>query len=142
MPNPDQRRFALGKDCTFTVSLPTGASGISLPSGASSVQLKSVRDVGVRRIVTEHDATGYGHKHGSTVVVRRTWEIDIEVLKPEEIAVLVAIEEHDGVVKVTTANGLRAVSADFMICDSDVSEPLDDCVRGRFTLKQWKHGAI
>lgn len=118
-------RFLLGKDCTFSID---------------GVLLKSVRDIGVRRVVTEQDATGFQHEHGSTVVVRRTWEIDVEVLNPAEIAKFIQAEGSHGVVTVATQKGMREVSSDFMICDSDVSEPLQDVIRARFTLKQWKHG--
>lgn len=118
-------RFVLGKNCTFSID---------------GVLLKSVREVGVRRVVSEFDATGFGHAHGSTVVTRRTWEIDIEVLSPAEAQRFVQAEASYGVVTIVTTNGLRPVSGDFMVCDSDASEPLDGSVAARFTLRQWMHG--
>lgn len=118
-------RFVLGRNCTFSID---------------GVLLKSVRDVGVRRIVSEFDATGFGHAEGSTIVVRRSWELDVEVLKPDEIKKFVEAEGKKGIVTVATTNGMRSVSSEFVVCDSDASEPLDDAVRARFTLKQWKHG--
>ncbi len=118
-------RYVLGKKCTFSID---------------GVLLKGVRDIGVRRTVSEYDATGYGHTEGSTVVVRRSWEIDVEVVRPDEIKKFVDAEAGKGVVTVATEKGMRSVSRDFMVCDSDVSEPLDDVVRARFTLKQWMHG--
>ena len=118
-------RFVLGRNCTFSID---------------GVLLRSVRDVGVRRVVSEQDVTGLNHASGSTVVVRRTWEIDVEVLMPDEIQRFLQAEASDGVVTITTTNGLRPVSANFMICDSDASEPVDGPVVARFTLKQWMHG--
>jgi hypothetical protein len=120
-------RYLLGKNCTFSIE---------------GQLLKSVRDVGVRRVVTEQDATGFNHEFGSTVVVRRSWEIDVEVQKPDEIKKFLEAENKRGIVTVETANGMRSVSADFMVCDSDASEPLNDSVRARFTLRQWQHGKM
>lgn len=117
--------FVLGRKCTFSIN---------------GVLLKSVRDVGVRRIVSEHDVTGYGHANGSTLVTRRTFEIDVEVQDPSEAASLSAVESGRGVVTVATTSGHRAVSADFMVCDCDFGEPMDGVVRSRFTLRQWMHG--
>lgn len=117
--------FVLGRHCTFSID---------------GILLKSVRDVGVRRIVSEHDVTGYRHSIGSTLVTRRTFEIDVEVQDPGEAALISAAEGGRGIVTVSMTNGHRPGSANFMVCDCDYSEPLDGPVRSRFTLRQWMHG--
>lgn len=118
-------KYRLGRACTFTVD---------------GQLLSGVRDVAVRRIVNEVDATGYGHSARSTAVVHRTYEIDVIVLKPADADVLRAVEAADGVVTVTTTNGIRPLSADFMVCESTADEPLDDAIFATFVLKEWKHG--
>jgi hypothetical protein len=117
--------FVLGRKCTFSID---------------GILLKSVRDVGVRSVVSEHDVTGYGHANGSTLVTRRTFEIDVEVQDAGEAALISAAESGRGIVTVATTNGHRAVSANFTVCDCDFGEPMDGVVRSRFTLRQWMHG--
>lgn len=118
-------KYRLGKACTFSVN---------------GQILGGVRDVSVRRIASEVDATGYGHSAKSTAVIHRTYEIDVIVLKPSDVDKLRAVEAENGVITVTTTNGLREVSADFMVCESTADEPLDDAVIATFVLKEWKHG--
>jgi len=74
------------------------------------------------------------------VVVHRTYELVVSVFKPADAAKLRAAEVDGQVVTVTTTNGLREVSADFVVCDSSSDETLDDAVLATFTLKQWMHG--
>lgn len=118
-------KYRLGRACTFSVN---------------GLILAGVRDVAIRRIVSEADATGYGHSAKSTAVIHRTYEIDVIVLKPADAERLRVVEAGNGVVTVTTTNGIREVSADFMVCESTADEPLDDAVVATFVLKEWKHG--
>jgi hypothetical protein len=117
--------FVLGKDCEFRVD------GNLLPG---------VRDVYVRRRTKEIEGTGYGHSAESTVVTHRTYEIEVEVLRKSCFAALAAAEETGGICQVATSGGFRDVSGNYTVCESESSEPLDDGVIGRFTLKQWMHG--
>lgn len=118
-------RFRLGRECVLSLD---------------GQILSGVKDVSVQRRTTEVDATGYGHTAQSTVVVHRTYELQVTVVKPADAEKLRAAEVDGSVVTVTTSNGHREVSADFMVCDSTDSESLDDAVVSTFTLKQWMHG--
>jgi hypothetical protein len=118
-------KYRLGKNCVLTLD---------------GQILSGVRDVSVQRRTTEIDATGYGHAAQSSVVVHRTYELVVSVFKPADAAKLRAAEVDGQVVTVTTTNGLREVSADFVVCDSSSDETLDDAVLATFTLKQWMHG--
>jgi hypothetical protein len=118
-------KFLLGRDCTFAVD--------------GSI-LAGVRSVSVRRRTREVDATGYLHNVESTVVTHRTYEFDVEVLKPADADRLRAAESRGTFVTVSTSNGLRNVSADFVVSECSADEPLDEAVVARFTLKQWAHG--
>jgi hypothetical protein len=118
-------KYRLGRECVFTLD---------------GQILSGVREVNVSRRTTEVDATGYGHAAQSTAVIHRTYEINIAVLKPSDAAKLRAAEVDGKAVTITTTNGLRTVSADFVVSDSTDDEPLDDAVLATFTLKQWAHG--
>lgn len=118
-------RFRLGRACVFSLN---------------GTVLSGVREIGVRRVTNEIDATGFGHSAKSTAVIHRTYEMDVAVLKPADFDALKAAEDGNGVVTVTTTNGLRPVSADFMVCESAADEPIDGAIVGTFTLKQWMHG--
>lgn len=118
-------KFRLGKDCTFAVD---------------GQILKGVREVGVRRITNELDATGFFHAMQSTIVLHRTYEIDVAVLVPADVAVLQQAEASGQVVTVTTTNGLRPISADFVVCESTADESIDGAITAMFVLKQWGHG--
>ena len=118
-------KFRLGRKCTFAVE---------------GLILKGVREVGVRRITNELDATGFYHAMQSTVVLHRTFEIDVAVLVPADVVVLQAAEAAGQVVTVKTTNGLRPISADFMVCESTADESIDGAVVAMFVLKQWGHG--
>lgn len=118
-------KFRLGKDCTFAVD---------------GEILKGVREVGVRRITNEIDGTGFYHAMQSTIVLHRTFEIDVAVLKPTDVAVLQQAEAARQVVTVTTTNGLRPISANFVVCESTADESIDGAVVAMFVLKQWGHG--
>ena len=118
-------KYRLGRACTFSVD---------------SVALTGVRDVAVRRTTNEVDATGYGHSARSSVVIHRTYEIDVEVLDVSDADILLAAAESNSVVTVTTTNGLMPLSKDFTIHESAADEPLDDAVVATFVLKQWEHG--
>lgn len=117
-------KYRLGRDCTFALD------GVLLPS---------VREVSTKRTVEERDATGFNHQTKSTLVVRRTWEMDVAVLSPADAERLIAAEAYQKVVTVTTTNGLRPVSANFTVHECSADEPLDDAVVATFTLKQWSH---
>lgn len=118
-------RFKLGRECVLTVD---------------GVVLSGVRNVTPKRTVRTIEATGHGHTSESTIVTHRTWELEIEVVKPADVERLRQAEEDDGLVTVQTSNGLRNVSGDFTVCECAVSEPLDETVLAVFSLKQWAHG--
>lgn len=117
-------RYRLGRDCTFAVD---------------GVILAGVREVTTKRTTTEVDLTGYQHASHSTLVTHRTWEIEVAALRPVDAQRLREAEARQRVVTVTTTNGLHELSADFTVCESSSSEPLDDAVVATFTLKQWAH---
>jgi hypothetical protein len=118
-------KFRLGRECVVMVD---------------GVVLSGVRTVTPKRSVRTIEATGYGHTSESTIVTHRTWELEIEVVKPADVERLRRAENSDGLVTVQTSNGLRNVNADFMVCECTASEPLDEAVLAVFTLKQWAHG--
>lgn len=118
-------KFRLGRQCVFAVD---------------GQILSSVTNVSARRVTNEIDATGFGHSAQSTLVLHRTWEIDVQVLKPADAARLRNVESGMGVVTVSSTNGVREVSADFMVCESTHDEPLDGAAVASFVLKQWNHG--
>jgi hypothetical protein len=120
---PDER-YLLGRNCTLSVD---------------GKILSGIRDVAVRQRTREFDLTGFMHNSETSVVTHRTLDLEIEVLKPADAAVLRAAEKHGDVVTITTTNGLREFTRDFVVCESSADEPLDDAVRARFTLKQWSH---
>lgn len=117
--------FRLGRACTFSVN---------------GTLLTRVRDVAVRRTTNEVDATGYGHSMQSSVVIHRTYEIDVEVLDVNDAEVLHAAASSNSAVTVTTAYGLLPVSAHFTVHETTADESLDDVVVATFTLRQWGHG--
>jgi hypothetical protein len=117
-------KFVLGRECVFRVN---------------GFTLESVRDVGVRRTTNEVDATGYGHLCRSSVVIHRTYEIEVEVFDPTEVAALRSAEFSETPITVTTQNGLIPVSATFTIHEISADESIDDAVVARFTLRQWGH---
>lgn len=117
-------RYRLGRQCTITLE---------------GQLLQSVTNLAVRRTVEEFDATGFLHNVKSAIVTHRTLELEIELLRPSEIAKLRNAELRGAVVTVTTANGARAFTANFTVHESTADEPLDDAIRPRFTLKQWGH---
>ena len=117
-------KFVLGRECVFRVE---------------GLTVESVRDVGVRRTTNEVDATGYGHSCRSSVVIHRTYEIDMEVLDPAEVSALRSAELSETPITVTTHNGLIPVSAMFTIHEISADESLNDAVVARFTLRQWGH---
>lgn len=118
-------KFRLGKDCTFALD---------------GVILKGVREVGVRRITNELDATGFFHAMQSTIVLHRTYEIDVAVIVPADVVALQQAEAYGQVVTVTTTGGLRPLSANFVVCESTADESIDGAVVAMFVLKQWGHG--
>ncbi len=118
------QKFVLGRECVFRVN---------------GFTLESVRDVGVRRTTNEVDATGYGHQCKSSVVTHRTYEIEVEVFDPAEVAALRSAEFSETPITVTTQNGLIPVSATFTIHEISADESIDDAVVARFTLRQWGH---
>jgi len=105
----------------------------------NGITLESLRDVGVRRTTNEVDATGYGHQCKSSVVTHRTYEIEVEVFDPTEVAALRSAEFSETPITVTTQNGLIPVSARFTIHEISADESIDDAVVARFTLRQWGH---
>lgn len=117
--------FRLGRACTFSVN---------------GTLLTRVRDVAVRRTTNEVDATGYGHSMQSSVVIHRTYEIDVEVLDVNDAEVLHAAASGNSAVTVATAYGLLPVSAHFTVHETTADESLDDVVVATFTLRQWGHG--
>jgi hypothetical protein len=117
-------RYQLGRKCTLTLD---------------GQLVKSATDVGVRRVTTEIDATGFQHNARSSLVTHRTLELELELLRWSEVQRLRDAEARGRVVTVTTANGLREFTADFTVHESSMDEPLNDAVRARFTLKEWKH---
>jgi hypothetical protein len=117
-------KFVLGRECVFRVN---------------GFTLESVRDVGVRRTTNEVDATGYGHLCRSSVVIHRTYEVEVEVFDPQDVAVLRSAEFSDTPIEVTTQNGLMPVLAQFTIHEISADESIDDAVVARFTLRQWGH---
>lgn len=117
-------RFRLGRDCTLSVD---------------GKILSGIRDVSVRRRTREFDATGFMHNVESSVVTHRTLDLEVDVLKPADAAVLRAAEKSGGVVTVITTNGLREFTANFTVSESSTDEPLDEAVHARFSLKQWAH---
>jgi len=121
-----EEEFRLGRDCEFSLN---------------STLLESVREVRTKRTTTEVDATGFGHPARSTVVTHRTYEFEVEVRDKADFDALADAEDDHDVVTITTSRGLREVTVNCTVCESDSDEPLDDGVVGRFTLKQWAHGA-
>lgn len=117
------QKFVLGRECVFKVG---------------GFELKSIRDVGVRRTTTEVDGTGYGHGCRSTVVTHRSYELDVEVYDPAEVATLRDAELSDTPVTVVTT-GLVPVSARFTIHEVLADEGIDSAVLARFSLRQWGH---
>lgn len=117
-------KFVLGRKCLFMVD---------------GFTLESVRDVGVRRTTNEVDATGYGHLCRSSVVIHRTYEMEVEVFDTAEVAALRSAEFSDTPITVKTQNGLMPVSAKFTIHEISADEGINDAVIARFTLRQWGH---
>ena len=117
--------YRLGRACTFAVN------GVVLPG---------VRDVAVRRTTNEVDATGYGHSMQSTVIIHRSYEIDVQVVDVNNAVVLHDAASSNSAVTVTTTNGLLPVSAHFTVHETTADESLDDAVVATFTLRQWGHG--
>lgn len=117
--------FRLGRACTFAVN---------------GVVLAGVRDVAVRRTTNEVDATGYGHAMQSSVVIHRTYEIDVEVLDVNDAAILHAAASYNDAVTITTTLGLLPLSTVFTVHETTADESLDDAVVATFTLRQWGHG--
>lgn len=117
-------KFLLGRSCVFRVD---------------GLTLRSVRDVGVRRITTEVEATGYGHSSRSAVVTHRTYEIQVEVFEPAEADVLRRAADSDTPITVSTTRGLMPVSAKFTIHEIVADEAINDAVVARFSLRQWGH---
>ena len=115
-----------------------------------------VKDVSVRQVTSEIDATGYGKKATSNLVVHRSYEIELVVPELFDARRLRAMTvDADGlpnVVKVELIGGLfdsfvnppggqwpagLQQPGDFTIHDVQGDEPLDDIVVGKFVLKQW-----
>lgn len=118
-------KFVLGRECVLFLN---------------GQVLAGVKNVTPKRTVRTIDATGFGHSSESTIVTHRTWELEIEVVRPGDADRLRQAEATDGLVTVQTSNGLRNVSGDFMVCECEAAEPLDEAVVAKFTLKQWAHG--
>lgn len=118
-------RFRLGRECVLLLN---------------GQVLAGVRNVVPKRTVRTVDATGLNHSSESTVVTHRTWELEIEVVRPADAERLRQAEATDGLVTVQTVNGLRNVSGDFVVCECEAAEPLDEAVVAVFSLKQWAHG--
>ena len=117
--------FRLGRACTFSVN---------------GTLLTRVRDVAVRRTTNEVDATGYGHSMQSSVVIHRTYEIDVEVLDVNDAEVLHLAASANSAVTITTTLGLLPLSTVFTVHETTADESLDDVVAATFTLRQWGHG--
>jgi hypothetical protein len=118
-------KFCLGRECVVRID---------------GQILSGVKTVTPKRTVRMHDATGLNQSSESTIVTHRTWELEIEVTKPTDVERLRQVEDTDGLVTVETSNGLRAVSGDFVVCECEAAEPLDEAVVAVFALKQWAHG--
>jgi len=118
-------KFRLGRECVLTIN------GVVVPGVKSVTPKRNVRTV---------EATGLNHSIESTIVTHRTWELEIEVVRPADVARLRAVEDANGLVTVQTFNGLREVSGDFTVCECTAPELLDEGVVAVFTLKQWGHG--
>ena len=118
-------KYRLGRACTFSVN---------------GTLLTGVRDVAVRRTTNEIDGTGFGHAVQSTVVIHRTYEIDVQVLDVSDAEVLHAAASTNSAVTVTTTSGLLPLSAVFTVHETTADELLDDAVVAIFTLRQWGHG--
>jgi hypothetical protein len=118
-------KYRLGRACTFAVN---------------GVVLTGVRDVAVRRTTNEVDATGYGHSMQSSVVIHRTYEIDVEVLDVSDADILHAAASFNSAVTITTTLGLLPLSTVFTVHETTADESLDDAVVATFTLRQWGHG--
>lgn len=118
-------KFRLGRACTFAVN---------------GTVLTGVRDVAVRRTTNEVDATGYGHSMQSSVVIHRTYEIDVEVLDVSDADILHGAASTNSAVTITTTLGLLPLSTVFTVHETTADESLDDAVVATFTLRQWGHG--
>jgi hypothetical protein len=116
--------YRLGQRCTFSLN---------------GQLVRSVTLLNVRRTAEAVDVTGFLHNVTSSLVTRRTLELEVELLKPSEAQRFRDAEERGAIVTVQATNGLREFNRDFTVHDSQTDEPLDDAVRARFTLKQWAH---
>lgn len=118
-------KFVLGRECVLLLN---------------GQILAGVKSVVPKRTVRTIDATGLNHSSESTIVTHRTWELEVEVVRPADAERLRQAEATDGLVTVQTTNGLRSVSGDFVVCECEAAEPLDEAVVAVFMLKQWAHG--
>lgn len=115
-----------------------------------------VKDVNIRQVTNEIDATGYGRDATSSLVVHRSYEIELSV--PELLdarrlrSMTVDAEGLPNVVKVELVGGLwdsfvnppngqwpagLQQPGNFTIHEVQGDEPLDDIVTSKFVLKQW-----
>lgn len=116
--------YRLGRRCTFTLD---------------GQLVRSLTVCNVRRTAEAVDVTGFLHNVTSSLVTRRTLELDVELLKPAEVSRFRSAEDRGAIVTVQAADGLREFTKSFTVHDSQADEPLDDAVRARFTLKEWAH---
>lgn len=116
-----------------------------------------VKDVNVRQVTNEIDATGYGKKAASSLVVHRSYEVELTVPELMDAKRLRAMSvDADGlpnVVKVELGGGIFDSfngppggggwkagirnPNNFTIHEVQGDEPLDDIVVGKFVLKEW-----
>lgn len=126
-----KRSYALGRECVIEVD------GQAV-SGAA--------DVLVRESTTEIDATPFNAEAASTLVVLRTFEIQVSVPDLKQAQRLYKLRDTKKgdfvvprVVDVTLQGGLiEFTNEPFVIADVQADEPLDGVVVPRFTMKQWK----
>ena len=125
------RVFALGKDCVLELD---------------GQEIEGVADVSVRETIVEMDATGFNHSTTSSVVVMRSYEIQILVPDMKIARGLYGKRwsKVDGfmmssLVDAKLSGGIAEIKGKFTIHDIDADESLDGAVIPRFLLRSWGH---
>lgn len=120
-------KFRLGRAAVFSVN---------------GTVLSSVREIGVRRVTTEVDATGFGHSSRSSVITHRTYEIDVAVLSVPDVTIMQTAEANETPILVVMGFGHTTLSTYFRIHETTADEPLNDAVVATFALREWSEHPV
>jgi hypothetical protein len=124
--------YTLGKDCQLFIE---------------GIECKGVSDVLLREVAVDVDATGYGRYVGGSVVVARTYEVQIAV--PDMAWARWLFDRRfvrsgsfrlPAILAVRLERGVHNIDAYFTVHSIDADEPIDGAVIPKFELREWGSG--